>query len=44
MNRDALINYMYDTATALGWHWTMANRKQKKRVGQVCETARRPGQ
>eukprot|EP01043_Picozoa_sp_COSAG02_P061399 COSAG02_NODE_8246_length_2643_cov_7.363601_3_plen_272_part_00 len=44
MNRDDLIRYMYDTATALGWNWTMANRTQKKRVGQVCESARRPGQ
>ena len=44
MNRDALINYMYETATALGWNWTMANRSQKMRVGRACKDARRPGQ
>jgi Arc/MetJ-type ribon-helix-helix transcriptional regulator len=44
MTRDALIKYCYDTASALGWTWTMANRTQKKRVGRACEQARRPGQ
>jgi Arc/MetJ-type ribon-helix-helix transcriptional regulator len=43
MNRDDLINYMYDTATALGWTWTMANHSQKMRVGRACKDARRPG-
>lgn len=44
MTRDALIKYCYDTASALGWNWTMANRTQKKRVGRACAQARRPGQ
>jgi hypothetical protein len=44
MSRDELIKYCYDTATILGWNWTMPNRRKKKRVGRACEEARRPGQ